>query len=272
MGRQDKDKATSSAAGLMAEILTAQAESFDRHLGAIARDYEPERLHKARVALRRLRSALQGFAPMLDKQEARKLSRRARDLFRILGPLREADVAVASFATDADRDELAARAVALRAETLDRLQAQRADAFAAKVEASSGDGRLLGDDPAARRLAQSDAALVGALALQEAWTRVLAYGDSITALDEEPRHDFRKDMKTLRYLTEFFLPVMAARKPGKFIKRLEKLQEDLGELNDIAVHAAGAPLDAGLQLRADRATSAAEAHWAKLRAAGPWWS
>lgn len=266
-----RDKATSSAGGLLADILKAQAETFDRHLGAISRDYKPEDLHKARVALRRLRSALRGFAPILDRREARKLSRRARDLFRILGPLREADVAVASFATDADRDELAARAVSLRGETLDRLQAQGADAFAAKVETSLRSGRLLDSDPAARRLAQSDAALLGGLALQEAWTRVLAHGDSIAALEEEPRHEFRKDMKTLRYLTEFFLPVMAARKPAKFIKRLAKLQEDLGQLNDIAVHAAGAPLDAGLHRRADRAISAAEAHWAKLRKAGPWW-
>ena len=64
---------------------------------------------------------------------------------------------------------------------------------------------------------------------------------------------------------------MAGRKPAKFIKRLEKLQEDLGELNDIAVHTRGGSLEGDLQRRADRATKAAETHWAKLRKAGPWW-
>lgn len=272
MARQNKDGASPSAARLLADILGGQAATFDKHLAAMADDYEPEGLHKARVALRRLRSALQGFAPILDRREARKLSRRARDLFRILGPLREADVAVESFATEGNRDELAARAVALRGDTRDRLRVEGADAFAAKVEALLRSGRLLDDDPAARRLARSDAPLLGALALQEAWTRVLAYGDSIEALGEEPRHDFRKNMKTLRYLTEFFVPVMAGRKPGKFIKRLEKLQEDLGELNDIAVHTRGGPLEADLQRRADKAMKAAETHWAKLRKAGPWWA
>ena len=271
MARHGKDSNIPSAARLLEDVLRTQAGAFDKSLGALTSDYDPERLHKARVALRRLRSALQGFAPILDKDEARKLSRQARDLFRILGPLREADVAVESFATEADRELLAARALALRGETRDRLQAAGVDAFAARVESGLRDGRLLGKGPPARRLALSSAPLLGALALQEVWTRVLAYGDSIAALQEEPRHDFRKDMKTLRYLTEFFLPVMAGRKPAKFIKRLEKLQEDLGELNDIAVHTRGGSLEGDLQRRADRATRAAETHWAKLRKAGPWW-
>lgn len=272
MARHGKDDAAFDAARLLDEILRTQAGIFDRNLNEMAGRYEPELLHKARVALRRLRSALQGFAPILDKGEARRLSTRARDLFRILGPLREADVAVESFATEADRAQLADKALALRGQTLDQLRQKSAAEFAARVEAGLIDGRLLGKGAAARRLAGAPAALLGALALQEAWTRVLAYGDSVAALDEEPRHDFRKDMKTLRYLTEFFAPAMPAREPAKFIKQLEKLQEDLGELNDIAVHTGGGPLEGDLQDRADKATRAAEAHWAKLREAGPWWA
>lgn len=272
MARRGMNSEIPSAARLLDNILRAQEEAFDQHLRAWTGDSAPESLHKARVALRRLRSALQGFAPILDRHEARRLSRQARDLFRILGPQREADVAVESFATEADRERLEARAAALRDETRESLRAAGAEGFAAQVRAALQDRRLLGKDLAAQRLAHADAALLGTLALQEAWTRGLAYGGLIAGLEEEARHDFRKDMKTLRYLTEFFLPVLAGHKPSKFTRRLARLQEDLGELNDIAVHAAGAPLDADLRRRAERAAQAAETHWEKLRKAGPWWS
>lgn len=198
------DPARLSAAALFDRILREQAGVFAKRHAALQEDDAPENPHRARVALRRLRTALDGYAPILDPKQARKLSRRARGLFRTLGPLREADVAVLSFGTGDDRDELVARAGARRAETREALVAERAADFAGEVEAALDSGTLMGGDDAARRMAAADAGLLAALALQRAWTEALVYGPALHALEDEPRHDFRKDMKSLRYLTEFF--------------------------------------------------------------------
>ena len=262
---------TVTAAAAFNRILREQAQAFDRSLASLNRQDDPDYPHKARVALRRLRSALKAFGPILDPDAARRLSRRARALFRILGPLREADVAAASFASDHDRDALAARAAARRAETRQALGDADAAGFAGRVTALLDVGGLAGRIGPAQRLGRADARLLADLALQEAWTEVMAFGPSVAALDIMTRHEFRKDMKTLRYMTEFFAPAHGKKRHDKFVGRLARLQDALGELNDIAEHAAGQPLDKTLQDRADRAMKAAEGHWAKLRKQGPWW-
>lgn len=273
MSADDPDaRAGATAAAELDRILREQAQAFDRNLAAMQLQDDPEHPHKARVALRRLRSALKAFGPILDADTARKLSRRARALFRILGPLREADVAAASFASDHDRDELVARAAARRAETRQSLEAAQAAGFAARVAGLLDAGGLVGSTGPASRLGGADPRLLADLALQQAWTEVMAFGPSVASLDIVTRHEFRKDMKTLRYVTEFFAPEGGKKRHEKFVGRLAQLQDALGELNDIAEHAGDQPLDNTLQDRADRAMKAAETHWAKLRKQGPWWT
>lgn len=261
------------AATLLDRILREQAEVFDSHYAALRGGSDAaETTHKARVALRRMRSALDGFAPILGGDEARRLSRRARRLFRILGPLREADVAAETFGSDHDRDKMRARADECRAEARAALDKAGAGDFAADLAGLLDGGALIASRAPALRLARADSGLLGALALQRAWTEARVFGDSVAALDEEARHDFRKDMKTLRYLSEFFATSIPGKSPERFLSRMEDLQDDLGALNDIAVHAEGRPLDAALQRRADKAMAAAQGHWEKLRKLGPWWN
>ena len=56
--------------------------------------------------------------------------------------------------------------------------------------------------------------------------------------DDERRHDLRKDAKKLRYASEFFATQFATPKEQrgfkKFLASLEKLQDLLGCLNDLA--------------------------------------
>ena len=53
--------------------------------------------------------------------------------------------------------------------------------------------------------------------------------------DPERRHRLRIRMKRLRYACDFFSPSFAGAAAQPYIKRLEALQDILGELNDIAV-------------------------------------
>jgi CHAD domain-containing protein len=67
-------------------------------------------------------------------------------------------------------------------------------------------------------------------------------------MEPEPRHELRIAVKKLRYAVEFFASAFEGRKAEKrrqaYLEALERLQEHLGDLNDVAVGRArlkGAP-------------------------------
>jgi triphosphatase len=62
----------------------------------------------------------------------------------------------------------------------------------------------------------------------------------LAQLDSRRRHKLRIQAKKLRYAAEFFASLYgskrAAKRRHKFLSALERLQDGLGDLNDIAVH------------------------------------
>jgi triphosphatase len=84
--------------------------------------------------------------------------------------------------------------------------------------------------------------IVGAAAdeLRRRWKKLLKAGAQLRELDPQRRHKMRLQAKKLRYASEFFagaFPGKKAARRRRFVAGLEKLQDALGELNDIAVHA-----------------------------------
>jgi len=64
-------------------------------------------------------------------------------------------------------------------------------------------------------------------------------GKQLAQLDANKRHKLRIQVKKLRYAAEFFSGLFqnkkAVRRQKKFMPALERLQDGLGDLNDIAV-------------------------------------
>ena len=65
-------------------------------------------------------------------------------------------------------------------------------------------------------------------------------GKKLAQLNARSRHKFRIQTKKLRYATEFFCSLYGSKRAAKrrkqFHPALERLQDGLGDLNDIAVH------------------------------------
>src|SRR5206468_2775350 len=68
--------------------------------------------------------------------------------------------------------------------------------------------------------------------------RVRKAGRGLAGLPLPALHELRKDCKRLRYAAEFFAPGFPKSGTKPFSKRLAKLQEELGHLNDVAVASA----------------------------------
>ena len=80
---------------------------------------------------------------------------------------------------------------------------------------------------------------------QTAHTAIAAASDKFASLDTESQHGVRKDLKSLRYVSEFAAPLFASQNNGKkgkkatklnaFLQYLEPAQDVLGEYNDNVV-------------------------------------
>ena len=202
---------------------------------------DPEAVHKARVATRRLRSDLRSFKPLLDAKWAQSLREDVQWLADELGAVRDADVLVGRLrrgaATLAEEDGQAAEAV------IDRFEAQ---AVAARQRLTSvlNEKRyveLLDElvTAAAGPKLRAQAAAMAQVALpplvRKPWKDLCAAVEALNRSSADSAlHRVRIKAKRCRYVLEAIAPVGA--KAGKRLgKRLGKLQAILGELQDAVV-------------------------------------
>jgi triphosphatase len=83
-------------------------------------------------------------------------------------------------------------------------------------------------------------AIFAADELTRRWRKVRKRGRALAQLDAPSRHKLRIQAKKLRYAVEFFASLFdskrAVKRRKQFLSALERLQDGLGDLNDIAVH------------------------------------
>lgn len=266
-------------------LLHEIAAEIDRQLAVFLGSEAESGPHKTRVALRRLTTALQAFAPILKRAAAAKTRAEAKRIFRSLGEVRDADVYLAGrrgSGDDARSDsDLARETAELRLRVRERLRMDKAVAFAPALLRDLAEGRVLKTGkPGLAARARPVGALAGK-ALDAAWAAGLAHGPNLAKLDEEARHEFRKDMKTLRYTAEFFEPFWPEEAWSGFHAALQELQDSLGLLNDLAVarrkngaRAKGGKAKPGKAVLGKEEALALEqacALWLRLQTAGPFW-
>jgi triphosphatase len=244
-----------SAAAVLATIGRHCLAQFDANLLPVLRDRDAEGVHQMRVALRRLRSAIGVFSPMLDEgaldpllDDLRWLGaplgrKRDLDVFltETLAPLRslpEAPQRLAHLATILEDRRVSAQEALDAALTAPRLAALRLglNRFFAAVE--SGDATVLAD----AALAAAPAVEFAGEILRKRRKKVKALGSRHAELDVPELHDLRIRAKKLRYAAESFRPLFRHRKgqkkaPRRFIAALAHLQDCLGMLNDADVGA-----------------------------------
>ncbi|MES2847395.1 MAG: CHAD domain-containing protein [Pseudomonadota bacterium] len=260
-----------SAEQVLRWIIADACRRYDQHLAQLIETDHPDGPRKTRVALRRLRSTLKGYRPILKHKATARFDAQARKIFRLIGHVRDADVAL-DLAPDAD---VAGGIGTLRQQVRARLRSLGAVGFGARLA-----GMINGDTWQRRGKAQ--AALrcgpsrdFARQALAAAWARCIRHRAHLARLSVEQRHDLRKDLKTFRYLSEFFGPFWPDDVARPSIHLLKRLQDELGTLNDFADLRAkgkiGKPQAALHRERLALALATAQTHWHDLRSLQPWW-
>ncbi|MCJ0762226.1 CYTH and CHAD domain-containing protein [Variovorax terrae] len=213
-----------------------------RHLDAA----DPEFVHQARVALRRLRSVLRAFGPLPGLKGLGRpitgLDAPLRALGQVLGAARDADVfelqtlpawrEALPAALAGELDRLAPQAAQVRRET---------QAAAAALAASAAYGQTL--LRAERLVFDAAAAPHGGGALEPLARRLLGASHErvwraargLTRLTAAQRHRLRIDVKRLRYGLDLWSSLWPEAATRPYRQALAGLQDELGALNDAAV-------------------------------------
>ncbi|MFZ2028945.1 MAG: CHAD domain-containing protein [Vitreimonas sp.] len=209
-----------------------------------------EGVHQMRVGLRRLETVLSIFEHLIDGPETDAVEAELKWLIDELAPARDLDIFVdktlaplsAGAAEDAALKCLLENVKTRRDQAMQRAQdAISSDRFRqlvlrtalwvlagewsdlAELEGVRPEARI--DDFASRTLTRRTRKLVRKLR-------------GVRDLDAGARHKLRLAVKELRYTAEFFADVFPGRRrhQRRFAKILANLQDNLGRLNDLAVH------------------------------------
>lgn len=212
-------------------------EHFQRNEEGLHLSNDPEFIHQARVALRRLRSAIKLFSSVLPPEFVSTYGQTWRTLASALGEARNWDVFLE--------------------ETLPPIQA---------VFPEHGDIRRLRTE-ARRRAKQARQSVIKLLAVREYPRLMVEFTAAIYALKDtlplpigdfaqqqlsryarqakkqaarhrtfsaEERHQLRIALKRLRYTLEFLTPLLRAKRLPAYLAALAQLQDELGLLNDLS--------------------------------------
>ena len=214
----------------------------------LQRAHNPDVLHQMRVGLRRLRAALSVFKGMLDPEGLNLARTETRWLAGELSEARDIDAFLQRAATPDEIEESPGRAAFFRAlriaqaEAYERaLGAVRSERFRALlfllgewIEVG-GWLRLASDEQQALR--EGPATGLAAPILDKLDHRLRRRSRKFLQIDAASRHDLRKQAKKLRYAAAFFGEAFPRhpKRRQRFVAALKALQDQLGELNDMAV-------------------------------------
>jgi triphosphatase len=204
---------------------------------ALLESADPEALHQARVALRRLRSAMTLFRPTARGKDYQHLREELRWFAGQFGEARNCDILTAKDAPAPfdDDAELRAKVGEERDRAYKRLDAalrsDRARALMLRLALWLELGGWRGKPKAAGAATE-----LAARQMERQWRKIRRRGGALGTLDAEAEHQLRSDVKKLRYAAEFLAGLFPtqpkAGRRARFIAALKELQERLGIAND----------------------------------------
>ena len=229
-----------SARAVIGAAIGAAVEQLDAELPRAREGTDPEGVHQARVATRRLRSDLRTFAPLLDDDWRVRTRAELAWLADALGAVRDTDVLGIRLHAAFDAIEIDDRAAG---SLLDVLQQQGTVARQTLVEVIDDDrtGALIAElhrramDPPTTLSAVGHAELRMRPLVRRPWRKL---SRAVASLDDEPAvaelHRVRLLAKRTRYAAEAVVGVFG-RDARRFVTAVRGIQDVLGDMNDAEV-------------------------------------
>ncbi len=229
----------------VAKICLVLTEAMEVNHAGVCADIDSEFLHDFRIAVRRTRSLLSLLKKVLPPEQTAFFRAEFKWLGSVTGPLRDIDVYLLK------REEYLAMLPAtlhsglgLVFDELDRTRISevrrlRRHLVSKRYQKLIDEWRRYLSDPGSELFSAMQKKPCKGLAdklIKKHFTGFLRAGDTIadTSADSE-LHALRIKGKKLRYLLEFFRSYYDDAEMERFLKYMKKLQDNLGELNDLSV-------------------------------------
>ena len=228
-------------------VCTACLNHLQANQLGVIRGEDPEYVHQARVAMRRLRSALDAFAPLAPEDMIAPHVKAVRYATRALGPARDWDVFAAETLAPVLHQFPGHRGLAALDRACERmradagrgarraLRARRHQALLLELGGWLAAAPWLAAGPPAAELAWRAPVLEHAVEVLEHYhRRALKRGRGIGSASTARLHRLRIAVKRLRYAAGFFGPLFARGRAQPMLEALNRLQDLLGAINDCA--------------------------------------
>ena len=208
-----------------------------------ARQGHAEGIHQMRVAVRRLRAILFLFSRCLSKEPRRSASNELRWFANALGAARDLDVFVTELLTPAkaalpEASEFERLAVA--SEKRRRIAHATARKAIESARYTASVRRLMSWFNERQWRSASDCkelmrpiGELGPILLERCRHKLTQRSKRFATQSEAERHWLRIALKRSRYATELLADLYDLQEVGRFIRRLKRLQDDLGYINDV---------------------------------------
>ena len=238
----DPVTASSAASAVVRNTIAGSVHRLIAHDAGVRLGDDPEFVHQARVATRRLRSDLRTFRSLLDHEWVAAMRAELRWVADELGAVRDTEVLIdllrAKVAALPEPDRAAADGLVGR--LVARWEGQRIELLAAMRTARYSEllDRLVaaanGDIPFTD-LAHEPAADVMPRLVEGPWKHLRGAVDALDAAPADAAlHDVRIRAKRCRYAAEAVVPV-AGRPARRFARRIARIQDVLGDHHDAIV-------------------------------------
>lgn len=203
-----------------------------------------EGIHQMRVAVRRLRAVLSAFRKILPSEQRRRASKELRWLADTLGAARNVDVFEGSLVRPTRQalpDVAALRVLSAAARRQRRIayaaarQAIRSPRYTALLLGLMRwfDGRGWRDGETASPVLEQPIGDIGPLLLDKLRRAAKRRGRGFARQSAEEQHKLRIVVKKLRYTSELLSGLYEAGAVEKFTAGLKRLQDNLGDANDV---------------------------------------
>jgi CHAD domain-containing protein len=233
------------AGAIVARRLSEQVEALKNHDSEVRRE-APDGVHQARVTIRRLRSALATFRPLLDRSKTEPVRDELQWIGQILGDARDAEVLRSQLPEMLDRDPAELVLGRVRGRINAELKSAYQDARARALEALESPRyfQLLDTldeliavgawSPVADRAAGDVLPRCVRRDVKRLRKRVQAAQVAETDVADALLHDARKAAKRVRYASETLRPIYG-KDAKRLARRMKSIQSGLGDHHDSVV-------------------------------------
>ncbi|MCS3527106.1 CYTH and CHAD domain-containing protein [Acinetobacter johnsonii] len=218
-----------------AEALQSMVANCLQHLlpntSSIARQqYSSEHVHQARVAIRRLRTALKSFAAWSEATQPHWKTE-LTTIFQALGGTRDIDALNEDLLPQLIEAGYPLEHLAPSTEAITDVCAlfQRPETTQLWLELILFTEQEL-DSSSKTKLKKHALKVIQAL-----HHKICAHAEHFSQLEDEEKHRIRKQVKQLRYSIEFVTSLLDVKALKTYLKKLKAVQESLGHYNDLVV-------------------------------------